>query len=126
MELHHLALSIKNANEVDSFYKKLLGFKQIRKFTIDTELAFLIFSRAQATTVYLMEGNDIRLELFLDTESKPNNFSHYCFSFPDREAFIKKAEKQHAELLRIPREDRELIFLKDASGNMFEIKEEIH
>ncbi len=124
MKLDHLALSIKNANEVDLFYEKLLGFKQIRKFTVDAELAFKIFSRLQATTVYLMEGNGIHLELFLDPESRPINFNHYCFTFPDREAFIKEAEKQNAQLIRIPKENRELIFLKDPSGNTFEIKKE--
>ena len=126
MQLHHLALSIKNANEVNLFYKKLLGFKQIRKFTIDAELAFKIFSRPKTVTVYLMEGNGIRLELFLDPESKPKNFSHYCFSFSDREAFIRKAEKMNAHLIRISRENRELVFLKDESDNAFEIKEDIN
>ncbi len=47
-----------------------------------------------------------------------------CLSFPDREAFIKKAREHKVNIIRFPRETHDILFIKDTSGNIFEIKEE--
>jgi catechol 2,3-dioxygenase-like lactoylglutathione lyase family enzyme len=124
MKLHHLALSIQNANDIQPFYVNLLGFKLIREFTINAEWATKIFNIKKPCPVFYLEGHGLALELFIDENEKQNNFNHWCFSFPNREAFIAKAEKQNATIIRIPRNTHDLLFIKDASENIFEIKED--
>lgn len=124
MKLHHLALTIQNENEVGLFYEQLLGFKLIRKFELNAEMALQIFDFNKNVRVFQLEGHGIILELFMDETAKQNNYNHWCLSFPDREAFIKKAQNQHAKIIRIPRENHDILFVKDFSGNIFEIKED--
>jgi len=124
MKLHHLALTIQSASEAAQFYEQLLGFKLIREFKLDSELAFKIFNIPKVVQVFYLEGQGLSLELFIDETSKQNNYNHWCLSFPNREEFIKKAKEQNAQIIRIPRGTYDLIFIKDNSGNTFEIKEE--
>ncbi len=124
MKLHHLALSIQNANEIQHFYVNLLGFKLIREFTISADLATKIFNIKESSQAFYLEGHGLALELFIDKNEKQNNFNHWCLSFTDREAFIKKAKEQRATIIRIYRDSHDLIFIKDANENIFEIKED--
>lgn len=124
MKLHHLALSIQNENEVNLFYEKLLGFKRIREFSLKKELANKIFNINKTVQVFYLEGHGISLECFINDIPIGNNYNHWCLSFPDREMFIKKAEEQNIKTIRIERESQDLIFIKDSSGNTFEIKED--
>lgn len=124
MKLHHLALTLKNKEEVRLFYEQVLGFSLIRKFELNAKLASQIFDSNKNVQVFQMEGHGMTLELFIDERTKQNNYNHWCLSFSNREEFIKKAQAQKAKVIRIPRETHDLIFVKDQSGNIFEIKEE--
>jgi len=124
MKLHHLALSIQNAIEIQHFYVNLLGFKLIREFTISAEWASKIFHINKSIQTFYLEGHGLALELFIDENKKQANFNHWCLSFPNREEFIAKVEEQNSTIIRIPRDAHDLIFIKDSSGNIFEIKED--
>ncbi|MBC8486375.1 MAG: hypothetical protein H8D45_10090, partial [Bacteroidetes bacterium] len=50
-------------------------------------------------------------------------FDHICLAIKDRETLITKAEAQNYECIRRKRDIFDLIFIKDKSGNIFEIKE---
>ncbi|MDA3907048.1 MAG: VOC family protein [Bacteroidales bacterium] len=124
MKLHHLALTIQSANEVSLFYEQLLDFKLIREFKLESDLAYKIFNINKSVQVFYLEGHNLALELFIHKTPKQDNYNHWCLSFPDREAFIKKAQEQNATIIRIPRGTHDILFIKDGSGNIFEIKEE--
>lgn len=124
MKLHHLALTIQNIKEIKPFYIELLGFKLIREYTLDEALAKRIFNINKSSKAFYLEGHDIALELFIEENPKQDKFDHWCLSFPDRELFIKRAIEQNASIFRIPRDSHDLIFIKDASKNTFEIKED--
>ena len=122
MKLHHLALTIQNISEIQHFYVDLLGFKLIKEFELGIDWAKQIFGVNKSSQAFYLEGHGLALELFINENKKQANFNHWCLSFPDREAFIAKAKKQNATIIRIPRDSHDLIFIKDASGNIFEIK----
>ena len=124
MKLHHLALTIRDASEIQPFYVDLLGFELLREFKLEADKANTIFNINKTCEAFYLEGHGLALELFIDENKKKADFNHWCLSFPDREAFIEKAEKQNARIIRIPRDSHDLLFIKDASENIFEIKEE--
>lgn len=124
MKLHHLALTIQNISEIQHFYIDLLGFKLIKEFELDKEWSKQIFGVNKSSQAFYLEGHGLALELFIDENRKQNNFNHWCISFPNREAFIAKAKKQNTNIIRIPRDSHDLLFIKDASENIFEIKED--
>lgn len=124
MKLHHLALTIQNTSEIQQFYIYLLGFELIQEFKLEADWANKIFNINKTSQAFYLEGHGLALELFIDENKKQNTFNHWCLSFPDRESFIETAQKQNAKIIRIPRDSHDLIFIKDASENIFEIKED--
>ena len=70
-----------------------------------------------------MQKEDLVLEVFLLDEPLKKGFNHICFSVADREGLVKIAGQNDYEIIRIERDYSDLIFIKDHSGNTFEMKE---
>jgi len=123
MKLQHIALSITEPLEVRDFYQSLLGANAIRYFVLDKNLAGQIFGINRDTSVYLMQKDELFLELFLIPEQNNLNFHHICISIENRIQLFENALEKGYECIQIQRNENDLIFIKDKSGNIFEIKE---
>ena len=123
MKLEHIAIAVNNPSEIKDFYKGLLGMKEVRSFILNEDLAQKIFGIQKETPVVLLQKEDLVLEVFLLDESLKNGFNHICFSMADREELVKAANQNNYEVIRIERDFSDLVFIKDHSGNTFEIKE---
>jgi len=123
MKLEHVALTISDATEVEYFYQNILGLSKIRDFILKKDLARKIFGIDKETTVFLLQKNELLLELFLMPEQYSRDFKHICISIKNREELVEKAAQNAYQYIRIKRERPDLIFIKDKSGNIFEIIE---
>ncbi len=123
MKLEHVALTISDATEVEYFYQNILGLSKIRDFILNKDLARKIFGIDKETTVFLLQKNELLLELFLMPEQYSRDFKHICISIKNREELVEKAAQNAYQYIRIKRERPDLIFIKDKSGNIFEIIE---
>lgn len=123
MKLEHIALTINHVDEIWDFYQDVLGMELIRTFTLNCELANTIFKVNHDVSVYLLKKDNLVLEVFISAEEKSHSFNHICISVPERELFIQNADGRNYDIVRIHREQNDLIFLSDKSGNIFEIKE---
>jgi catechol 2,3-dioxygenase-like lactoylglutathione lyase family enzyme len=123
MNIEHIALTITDHKEIKEFYKEILGFAEIRSFILQKELAREIFGFGKESRVFHLQTNDLMLELFLIPERFENVHNHICFSVPNREAIVNKAIRDGYECIRVRRQHSDMIFLKDKSGNLFELKQ---
>lgn len=123
MKLEHIAIAVKNAAEIEAFYKGLLGMEEVRNFILKEDLAQKIFGIQKETAVVLLQKEDLVLEVFLSKEPMKKNFNHICIAVADREKLMKAAAQLNYEVIRIKRDYSDLIFIKDLRGNPFEIKE---
>ena len=123
MKLEHIALSVKNTSEIEAFYKDILGMKEVRNFVLNENLAEKIFGIPQETAVVLLQKEDLVLEIFLSDEPRVKSFNHICIAVADREKLMKVVNQNNYEVIRIERDYSDLVFIKDNSGNTFEIKE---
>jgi len=123
MQLEHIALNIYDSNEVVNFYENILGFIQIKNFSIDKELAQQFFNISNDTPVYLMQKDDLVLELFVNPKSRDHGFNHICIEINNRVDLVSDAVESSYKCIRREREHFDQIFISDKSGNMFEIKE---
>ena len=123
MKLEHIAISVSDSAEIKDFYQDLLGMSEVRTFILNKELADRIFGITQESLVFLMQKNNLILEIFMSSGKKNQNFNHICISVKDREILVEKAVDNSYECIRIERDKSDLIFIKDKSGNVFEIKE---
>lgn len=124
MKFEHIALMIQNPQEVENFYEEILGLKKEREFKLDGELAGSIFGIPRETSVVQLQNEALMLELFLVPESPEPGFRHTCLSFKNREAIIERVNRMGYRCFRLKRTYSDLVFIRDGSGNIFEIKEE--
>ncbi|MCD4695080.1 MAG: VOC family protein [Bacteroidales bacterium] len=125
MKLEHIALTVSNPSEIEKFYKRILGMKEVKNFVLKENLAGRIFSFENETQVFLLQNDNLFFEIFVLPKPLEKGFNHICISVTNREGLVNKAMQNNYEVIRIEREYNDLIFIKDNSGNIFEIKERI-
>ena len=123
MKLEHIAISISKPEEVKNFYQDILGMTEVKTFTIKKSLANDIFGLNEEASVFLLQKDDLLFEVFLRQETIRQCFNHICIEVNDRETLFREAKQNDYECIRIERDTYDLIFIKDKSGNIFEIKE---
>ena len=123
MKLEHIALTISGQGEINNFYQNILGFEQTKTFTLSKNLSGKIFDIFIDTPVFLMQKDKLVLEIFVYPDYVKQSLNHICLSVKDRETLVAKAKTQNYDCIRIKREVFDLIFIKDKSGNIFEMKE---
>lgn len=123
MKFEHVALMISDPKEVENFFEGILGLKKEREFHMNRDLAGKIFGIHQETPVFQLRHEDLMMELFLMPVSARHDFRHICLSFDNREEIIERVNQNGYECIRMKRTYSDLVFIKDKSGNMFEIKE---
>ncbi len=123
MKLEHIGLTISESKEIKDFYINILGMREVKTFVLNKILAQKIFGINKNTSAFFLQKNDLFLEIFVTDEKLKQGFNHICLTIKDRETLVTKAEAQNYECIRIERDIFDLIFIKDKSGNIFEIKE---
>lgn len=123
MNVEHVALTIRSPEEIGNFYKELLGAREIKNFVLEKDIAREIFGIDRETSVFQLQKDNLLLELFVMPESFDHGFNHLCISVKNRVALVEKAAENAYECIRIRRKGSLLIFIKDKSGNIFEIWE---
>ena len=123
MKLEHIALTISEPADIKDFYLDILGMKEVKNFVLNKVLANKIFGVNKEISVFLLQKDDISLEIFILHGQSKRSFEHICLAVNDREELVENCLKQNYECIRIERDLFDLIFLKDKSGNVFEIKE---
>ncbi len=123
MKLEHVAITITDPAEIENFYHNILGMSEVSNFILEKDLVKRIFGIDKETSVFLLQKDELFLEIFLMPEQYKKNFEHVCISISNREKFIEKAAQNGYEYIRLIRKYADLIFIKDKSGNIFEIKE---
>lgn len=122
MKLEHIAISIESSDEIINFYHNILGMKQIRDFVIDKSLTAKLFNVDENLPVYLMQRDDLVLEIFIHKQNR-ESVKHLCIAVENRENLIRELQEKGYQTIIIEREQHDLVFIKDKSENIFEIKQ---
>ena len=123
MKLEHIALNIIDSKEVIDFYQNVLGMVEVKNFILEKGLAKQFFGISKDTPVYLMQQDELVLELFVNSKSHDSGFDHICIEVENREDIVSKAKNNSYKCIIREREHFDQIFISDNSGNIFEIKE---
>ncbi len=123
MNLEHIALTVTDYKEIGRFYHEILGFSEVRNFSMKKDLAMVIFGIEKETRVFHLQKDGLMLELFLMPEQFEHVYNHLCISVPDREEIVSKADQYAYECIRIRKQNSDMIFIRDKSRNLFELKQ---
>ncbi len=123
MKLKHIALNIKNKDELTDFYQNILGFHLAHQFDLNADFASKIFGIEKQIEVFLYTNGKINFELFVYPEKTTQGFTHVCVEMEDCEIVAERAHKAGYSMVRIEREDKPaLLFVMDKADNKFELK----
>ncbi len=123
MKLNHIGLTIRDKEEVELFYQNILGFRFEHHFILDRSLALQIFGIPQSTEAFLLKKENLLIELFIDAHSAFSGYNHVCIEVNDREHLAAKCLAARYPVVRMERDGKpDLLFIKDRTGNIFELK----
>ncbi len=125
MNLKHIALSINDTSDIENFYSNILNMKEVKSFILGKDFAEKLFDISHEASVRLLKRDGLFLEIFITQEENKQGFNHICLTVNNREELFNKAVSGGYECIRIERESFDLIFIKDKSGNSFELQEQL-
>ena len=125
MRVHHIALICRSKENVDRFYRDLLGLERTRSFTVSAELSRGLFGFDREFQAFMYLRDDITFEIFVvegPAVIRPH-LHHVGLEVEDRKKFLKKCREMQVQIMEVPKEGKIITMIKDFDGNIFEIKE---
>ena len=121
--LHHVALQCFDRQKAEIFFTKILGLPKVKNFTLSDDLSDSIFGIKSSVEIDVYEDGTTRFEVFIDSSGKKTGYEHTCIEVTNRKEFISRCKKYGIEPAVIKKEGKDLLFVMDFSGNLFEVKE---
>ncbi|MBN2845710.1 MAG: VOC family protein [Deltaproteobacteria bacterium] len=122
--LEHIGITVNEESDIDAFYKDILGLKEERIFELYEDVSEKLFGIGDRVSVTLLSGEDFFMEVFLTERKQATVYNHICISIVNRNDIIAKAKSMGFPVTEIERESRDnIVFIRDHSGNIFEIKD---
>jgi catechol 2,3-dioxygenase-like lactoylglutathione lyase family enzyme len=119
---NHIGITVNNPSEIKDFYIDLLKMEKLREFTINPDTSSKIFDIKKEIKVVIVSRDNLTLELFCYKCAETSNYNHTCITVENRDILIREAQEKNYTCKIIKREPYDLVFIKDKSNNIFEIK----
>ena len=124
MHLKHVGLTSSSEEKADAFYADLLGLTKSDSKALPFELSKAIFNVDSELLMINYQDEQVHFEIFVTGPHGGNSrkIAHTCLEVDNLEVFLEKCRRLNVDIARIPKGEKELIFIKDFDGNLFEIK----
>jgi catechol 2,3-dioxygenase-like lactoylglutathione lyase family enzyme len=124
MQLKHVALVCSSEEKSDQFYTNILGLQKVSSKTIPSTLVNQIFNIDSDLKIINYANDNIVFEVFIDNKKRAekNKIEHICIQVENLESFLERCRSIAVNVLQVPKEDRQITFIKDYDGNLFEVK----
>jgi hypothetical protein len=121
--LNHVALQFFNKGEAEIFFNKILGISKVKSFIISEGLSGDIFGINRGAEVDVYDNGKIRFEVFFGQNLRQSRYEHICLEVEDKKEFSDRCKRYGLEPLIVKKEGKDLLFVRDFSNNLYEIKE---
>jgi len=120
--IQHVALEYSDQIFADRFFLEILGLEKVKTTILPRALSFSIFG-IDADVEMVVYGNETsRFEVFIHAKRKEHAFAHIGLQVPDKDDFVARCKTHGLKPFVIQKNARQLLFVKDFSGNLFEIQ----
>jgi len=120
--LNHVALQYSDRKKAEVFFTEILGIPKTRSFTLSDQLSEKVFGIGKTIDIDVFDNGNVRFEIFITDYQSTPSFSHTCIEVDNKEEFINSCKKNGLEPYSIPKGEKELLFVRDFSDNLYEIK----
>ena len=121
--LNHVALQCNDKEKVETFFTEVLGLPIKKKFTVSRELSEAIFGIDESVDVEVYDDNETRFEIFITQTKEKRGYGHVCIEIDNKKEFIDRCKQYGINPMVVTKDGKNLLFVRDFSGNLFEIKE---
>lgn len=123
MKLNHFGLIASSEERADKFYIGLLGLEKSERKWVEADLAQRLFNINKQISYIKYFQENICFEIFIlpEMEIKPEP-RHLCLEVENLENFLSQCLALGVTVKRIAKGDKEVIFISDFDGQLFEIK----
>jgi hypothetical protein len=121
-KIQHVALQYTNKEQADIFFKKLLELPLIKNFNVSKELSKQIFNIQEEVEVFVYGKDNTTFEIFITKQKQSHVFDHVCIKIDNKEELFNKCKKYKLKPYFVEKGDKKLLFLRDYSNNLYEIK----
>ena len=124
--LNHVALQCLNKDEALIFFTKILKIPMVKNFSVSKELSYRIFRiDDDDVEVYVFDNGKARFEVFIKNKTNKKEFEHVCIEVKDRNEFVNTCIKYGLKPFFVKKGDKDLLFVRDFSNNLYEVKEQL-
>jgi len=120
---NHVALQCIDKEKTETFFTELLGLPIKKKFTVSSELSEAIFGIYESVDVEVYGNNETIFEIFITQTEENRGYGHVCIEIDNKKEFIARCKEYDVKPMVIAKDGKNLLFVRDFSGNLFEIKE---
>ena len=121
--LNHVAIQYSDLKLADVFFTEILNIPKEKSYTLSKDLSEKIFNIPSETEIVVYKNDKICFEVFLSKYKKETDYTHICIEVKDRKEFMKLCQKRGLNSQIIKKGDKKLMFIKDFSNNLYEIKD---
>ena len=121
--LNHIALQYSNKKDAEIFFTDILGIQKIKSFNLTESFSKEIFDINQPIDIDVFDNGYTRFEVFFTNIKNKPSFYHICIEVDNKEEFIDKCKKHKLNPYFVNKGEKQLLFVKDFSDNLYEIKE---
>ena len=118
----HVALHYSDRKKAETFFTKILGLPLFKTFSLTEELSNEIFGIKEEVIVDVYANEDAYFEIFITKIQTKQGYKHICIEINSKEEFIERCRKYDIEPIFVKKGEKTLLFIKDYSDNLFEIK----
>ena len=120
--IQHVALEYSHKETADLFFSTILGMEKIKTTLLPRVLSFAIFGIDAIVDMVVYANESSRFEVFLHSKKKTHTFDHVGLKVPDKDELVVRCKKHGLKPFVIEKDGKQLLFVRDFSGNLFEIQ----
>ena len=122
MKLHHIGIEYTDQEKAKTFFSNICGLDLLKAYELNEQLSKEIFSINKSMQVLVFQNNYTYIEVFITNKVKNTSFEHICLQVLNKNKFIEKCKHYELKPFTVMKNDKELLFVRDFSHNLFEIK----
>jgi len=123
VHLNHVALQCSDREKASIFFTQIMKIPKLRDFSITQELSSKIFGINKNIEIDVYDNSEVRFEVFIVDKINKPEYEHVCIDVQDKEEFVDACQKFGLEPFTVKKGERDLLFVRDFSGNLYEVKE---
>ena len=123
--IHHVAVMCTDRVKAEVFFTKILGVPLAKNFLLSAEMTYAIFGVTEKVEVDVFDDGCARFEVFYTKSKRKSLFEHICIEVKRKHEFIVRCKDHGLEPFEVQKDGKMLLFVRDFSSNLFEIKEQV-